>query len=173
VKIQFEVSLPWRFNLRFRCREDSIWGFAAVKIQFEVSLPWRFNLRFHCREDSIWGFTAVKIQFEVSLPWRFNLRFHCREDSIWGFIAVKIQFEVFSAFTSCSVMAGHQRFWGPCCVHLQGETLVSYRVTTQTTSTLKIQQRLNDQIDVVKLTNFILDVSGLIFIPDFGCHNIS
>jgi hypothetical protein len=35
-------------------------------------------------------------------------------------MAVKIQVEVFWVVMPCSVVAGYQRFGGPCCLHLQG-----------------------------------------------------
>jgi len=35
--------------------------------------------------------------------------------------AVKIKVKVFWAATPCNVVVGHQRFGGPCCLHLQGE----------------------------------------------------
>jgi hypothetical protein len=52
--------------------------------------------------------------------------------------AVNIQVEVFWVVMPCSVVVGHQRFGGMCCLHLHGEmkmeaaawtseTLVSYR----------------------------------------------
>jgi hypothetical protein len=34
-----------------------------------------------------------------------------------------IQVKVFWVVTSCSVVVGYQRFGGPCCLHLQGESL--------------------------------------------------
>jgi len=44
--------------------------------------------------------------------------------SFEAFTAVKIQVEVFWVVTPCSVVAGWQRFGGPCCRHLQGEVRV-------------------------------------------------
>jgi len=32
--------------------------------------------------------------------------------------------------TPCSVVVGYQRFRGPCCLHLRGETSASYHNTT-------------------------------------------
>jgi hypothetical protein len=37
------------------------------------------------------------------------------------FTAVKIQVEVSWIATPCCVLAGYQRFCGPCCLHFQGE----------------------------------------------------
>jgi hypothetical protein len=41
------------------------------------------------------------------------------------------QVEVFWVVTPCSVVVGHHCLRGPCCLHLQPETLVSYHSTTR------------------------------------------
>jgi len=41
------------------------------------------------------------------------------------------QVEGFWVVTPDSVVVGYRRFGGPCCLHLQGETLVSYHDTTR------------------------------------------
>jgi len=41
------------------------------------------------------------------------------------------QLVVFSVGTPCSNVTGYQRFGRPCCLHLQGKTLVSYHTTTR------------------------------------------
>jgi len=33
--------------------------------------------------------------------------------------------------TPCNDVIGHQWFGGSCCLHLQGETLVSYHIATR------------------------------------------
>jgi hypothetical protein len=38
------------------------------------------------------------------------------------FTAVIFHVEVFWVVTPCNVVLGYQRFGGPCCVHLQGES---------------------------------------------------
>jgi len=50
--------------------------------------------------------------------------------SFEAFSQVTFIMEVFWAVTPCSV-AGYQCFGGPCCLHLQGETLVSYHNITR------------------------------------------
>jgi len=45
------------------------------------------------------------------------------------FMAVKIQVEVFWVVMPCSVVVGHRRFGGPCCLHLQ--VLVNYHNSTR------------------------------------------
>jgi hypothetical protein len=42
------------------------------------------------------------------------------------FTAVKIQIVVFGVVTACSVVAGHQSFGGPCCLHPQGEVISGF-----------------------------------------------
>jgi len=34
---------------------------------------------------------------------------------------MRIQVRVFKVVTSCSAVAGYQRYGGPCCLHLHGE----------------------------------------------------
>jgi len=34
---------------------------------------------------------------------------------------IKFEVEVFWGVTPCAVAVGHQRFEGPCCLHLQGK----------------------------------------------------
>jgi hypothetical protein len=46
-------------------------------------------------------------------------------------MAVMFQVDVFWVVTPCSVVSGYQRFRGPCCLHFQGETLVSYHNATR------------------------------------------
>jgi len=43
-----------------------------------------------------------------------------------------IQVEVFWVVTPCSVVAGYQRFGGPCCLHLEDE-MYAIRITLQLT----------------------------------------
>jgi len=47
------------------------------------------------------------------------------------FTAVKIHVEFLWVVTSWTIVVGYQRFRGPCCFHLQGETFVSYHSTTR------------------------------------------
>jgi len=51
------------------------------------------------------------------------------------FMCSSIQIEVFWVVTPCVVVAGHQRFGGPCCPHRWGEViserLISYHDTTR------------------------------------------
>jgi hypothetical protein len=56
----------------------------------------------------------------------------------WTFVGINVfQVEVFWVVTPCNVVVEYQRFGGPCCPHLQGETawssevLVSYCNATQ------------------------------------------
>jgi len=60
------------------------------------------------------------------------------------FKTLKVQVEVFWVVTSCSVVAGYQRFRGSCCLHLQGVTVVSYHNTTR---------RHNTEFDLIGWSN--------------------
>jgi len=46
-------------------------------------------------------------------------------------MAVNFQVGFFWIVKRCSVVVGYQRFGGPCCLHLQCETLVSYHNITR------------------------------------------
>jgi hypothetical protein len=56
------------------------------------------------------------------------------------FVCILLQDEIFTTLkilavvwikTMCSDVVGYEYFWRPCCLHLQGEMLVSYHITTQ------------------------------------------
>jgi len=58
-----------------------------------------------------WGDNSEDVRFEV-------------------FMVVKIQVKVFWVVMLCSVVVGYQHFGGPCCLHLQGETLIPQQNTS-------------------------------------------
>jgi len=61
-------------------------------------------------------------RLEGATPKRVYERFHTgRNINFRVTSAMKIQVPIFWVVTPCSVMGGHQRFGGPCCLHLQSE----------------------------------------------------
>jgi hypothetical protein len=59
---------------------------------------------------------------DFTYPYKFSMKYL--------FVVVRsfevIQVEVVWVVMLCSVVVGCQHFRGPCCLHIQGETLVSY-----------------------------------------------
>jgi hypothetical protein len=71
--------------------------------------------------------------------------------SFEAFTAVMFQVEVYWVVTPCSVVAGYQRFGGPCCLHLQDEVKLE---TVQISETMVSNHNTKRRHNPVIILNF-------------------